>query len=148
MKKIIVAALLTLARGSVGAWAQGAPPSDIAKDRQEVRADLEEMQALDAKHAGAVQDLNAQEKTAREAVRDDKSLTPEQRKEKLAAIREDFNARRKTLNETFRADKRKILADLKRDRADIRKDERELRAERRDLHRHMRHEGREAGGRR
>ncbi len=152
MKKIIAAALLTLARSSVGAWAQGTPPpSDIARDRQEVRADLEEMQTLDAKHADAVKDLNAQEKAAMEAVKDDASLTPERRKEQLAAVRENFNARRRTLNETFRADKRKILADLKKDRADIRKDEGGLRAERRGLHRNMRREmreRREAGGRR
>ena len=86
MKTLAAVVLLALTQSPLSAWAQGAG---------DVRDDLKQMQALDAKHADAVQDLNAKEKAAMEAVKDDKSLTPEQRKEKLAAIRADFQVQRR-----------------------------------------------------
>ena len=123
MKTMIIAAALALAGSSLGVRAEGPSDgdaaggkatdiakdkADLAKDVQDVRSDLKQMQTLDAKHVDDVQALNAKEKAAMQAVKSDATLTPEQKKEKLAALRTDFNAQRRALNETFRADKRKI----------------------------------------
>lgn len=107
----------------------------------DVKTDHKDMQALDAKHAADVKDLNAKETAAMQAVKDDKTLTSAQRKEKLAAIRGDFKTQRKALNATFRDDKKKIQGDMKKDRADSRKEARDSRVERQERHEGVRHEG-------
>jgi len=108
---------------------------DIREDVKDIRQDQAEVKALDAKHADAMRDLNAKEKAAIDAIRDDKSLTPDQKKERIAQLRAQFDSERKALNEKFRADKAVLHKDLKADRKDLRRDERRLRQERRDLRR-------------
>lgn len=149
MKKNISLLLLSLMLVPGFALAQDTSGAQKPPAGSEVKNDLKDMQALDAKHVDGVKDLNAREKAAMQAVKDDQALTPAQRKEKLSAIRGDFRTQRKALNETFRADKKKIHGEMKADRAEVRKEAREGRKEAREAReerreqREQRQEGRE-----
>lgn len=84
----------------------------VEKPRQgskEVRGNTDRIRALDAAHARAVDDLDKKENASVDAIRNEKSLSREEKQQKIAEIGKDFKDLRKTLDDKYRSDKKTLL---------------------------------------
>ena len=109
--------------------------ADIKQDRKEIQGDKQKLADLNKQEQADLKALNAQEKTVVEALRDAASLTPEQKKIKIAEIRKDFNTQRKALKDKYQTERKATRTDIHKDRKEIRTDKRDIRKGRRDIRR-------------
>ena len=103
---------------------------EIRKDRQEVSKDAKEIREFNAHRADVLKSLAAKEKSESDVVKNDASLTAEQKKAKLAGIRKSYRDQRREVGQKFHAEKRQLKADVRKERQEIREERQQLREER------------------
>jgi len=91
------------------------PPAVLTGD---VAADREHLMDLSHREKADLKRIDAREGAAIDAVRDDKSLAPEQKSEKIAAITKDARKDRAELREKFEARREILRRDYVNDRRD------------------------------
>jgi hypothetical protein len=99
---------------------------DIKTVRQDIRIDIKAEDSLATQHNEEMKVLAAKEEVAADAVRNDQSLPPEQRRAKLADIRKEYAAQRQESDQQFREASQKIRASIRKENQIIQKDRHEI----------------------
>lgn len=104
---------------------------DIKADHQDIKADRTAIRADWEAQKAQMKDLNSQEKTAMEAVKNDTTKSMADKRTAIKAIHADFKGKKDALRQKMRSDRMAKRADIVKDHKDIHQD----RVERREIKR-------------